>query len=133
TIEYANTVSDLLGIASVPTDAIATATSTEFDNSGETFSISEPLVEQYLVLAETLSRQADLTKLALCDKQTQTEDACVEAFVRSFGKRALRRPLASSEVQGFMSLFDAVRAGGDDYPTSVRAIVARMLVSPAFL
>jgi hypothetical protein len=130
--EYANTVADLLGVAPPSTDGVATGTASEFDNSSDDFSVSGPLVEQYLLLAETLAGGADPQALSKCDAATTGEPACARAFVQAFGRRAFRRPVTTAELDDYAALFTTTRAN-NDYVTSLRVLLTRMLISPEFL
>jgi hypothetical protein len=130
--EYANTVRDLLGVTKVSTSTLANDTGTEFDNSGDLFSISAPRVEEYLALAEQLAGQVDTQKLSACDAMAKGEAACVDAFVRAFGARALRRAPEDAEVASYAALFTTTRVD-NDYETSLQTVLIRMLVSPSFL
>lgn len=89
---YANSVSDLLGVA------LSTARSIEPDESiGPFYSnaiapVTDLIVEQYQSTAGEAARAALARRdeLAGCDLGAQ---ACRGAFIASFGKRAYRRPL----------------------------------------
>lgn len=63
---------------------------------------------------------------------TKTEPAHVEA-VLEFAGRAYRRPLTEQESSGLRSLYKTFRAEGLDHDGAVRFLLARVLVSPAFL
>lgn len=59
-----------------------------------------------------------------------------EAFVRTFGRRAFRRPLADDEVARYVALFDtAAEAYGVEpsFEVGVRLVVETILQSPHFL
>lgn len=53
--------------------------------------------------------------------------------VLDFAARAWRRPLTSTEADGLRSLYDEWRRDGLDHETAVRTLLARVLVTPAFL
>jgi hypothetical protein len=61
-----------------------------------------------------------------------SQASCPETFVRSFGRRAFRRPLDEDEVAEYLDLFSEV-AGVEDATGGVEAVVAAMLMSPHFL
>lgn len=61
---------------------------------------------------------------------TAPGDACVEGFLRTFGRRALRRTLTQPEVSKWVSI--SVDLSGGDAWTGVRTAVAGMLQAPSF-
>ncbi len=132
TTEYANSIADLLGVEPPSTTGIVSSVDAEFDSSGEQFSISVPLVEQYLILAEALAKAADLSKLSSCDPGQSDEATCLQEFLDHFGRRAFRRLLEPDEIASYSAQFAESRKV-DDYATSLRSVLTRLLVSPEFL
>ncbi|HVL12896.1 MAG TPA: DUF1592 domain-containing protein, partial [Gemmata sp.] len=55
------------------------------------------------------------------------------AALLAFAERAYRRPLAAKEKAELRSLYDAIRAKGAAHDEAFRGVLARVLVSPAFL
>jgi len=55
------------------------------------------------------------------------------AAVGDFAARAYRRPLSADERAGLQSLYDRLRSEGVGHDEAVRGVLARVLVSPAFL
>jgi hypothetical protein len=51
-----------------------------------------------------------LAKLLPCGSATDISDACIESFIREFGRRAYRRPLADGEVVKIRALFDSLKS-----------------------
>src|SRR5207249_998411 len=51
----------------------------------------------------------------------------------AFAERAYRRPLAEKEQTALRALYDAVRGKGAAHDEAFRGVLARVLVSPAFL
>lgn len=108
--EYDNTVRDLLsdpsgrGVALLPEDK-----RTPFDNDIATQVASNGLVEALELLANEAAQRlvadpARFDGVVGCRPAPGEEDACLEDFVRRFGRRALRRPLTASEVSDFVEL-----------------------------
>jgi hypothetical protein len=136
--EYNNTVRELLGDATAPANAFPAEVLTfnagtdyfGFDNDPSVQSVPELLADGYFAAAETLATAAvrNLATLVPCSARDR---ACGEEFVRSFGERAFRRPLASEEVARFMAPFDAGMA--TDFASGVRLVVTAMLQSAPFL
>lgn len=66
-----------------------------------------------------------------CLSTRPVTDACATNFIRSFGKRALRRPLLADEVAEYLALFKDT--GATQTSEGVQAVIAVMLMSPQFL
>ncbi len=62
------------------------------------------------------------------DADTGNDAACIEAFVRSFGARALRRPLTDDDVAFYVDV-----AGPELEPEDYADIIAVLLCAPGFL
>jgi hypothetical protein len=128
--QYANTVRDLLGDSSPvtlqfpPEDFV-----NGFKNQYQSQSLNPILLEAYSAAAERLARNAflggDTRKLIPCPPSP----ACADEFVRTFGKRAFRRPLDSEEVVRYTKLV----ASEADFYRGAQLAVETMLQSPAFL
>jgi hypothetical protein len=131
--QYNNTIQDLLGIVG---DAAADFGVDE-DNAGFASNATAPLndgqIEKYQQVAEQLADKAvaNLGALMKCPAGA-AEDACVDSFVRGFGKRALRRPLTDAEVTRYKTLYTTGRTGGD-MSTGVSLVISALLQSPYFL
>jgi hypothetical protein len=132
--EYNNTVRDLLGLgaSAAPVLDETGTTNAGFDNIGTGFSVSEQLVGQLLDVAEQLAARTDPLKLSPCNTQTTGEPACARLFIADMGRRALRRPLEPAEATEYAALYDQTRTA-DDHPTSLRAVLTRLLIAPEFL
>ncbi len=108
-----------------------------FDNRYTHQRSEKVLIQAY----ESLAREAALELLADSERLAQVvpcepsgaEDAmCFETFVRTFGRRAFRRPLDNEEVARFMPLF-AEAAEDNDFFSAVDVTVRAFLQSPDFL
>ncbi|WP_245677788.1 DUF1592 domain-containing protein [Chondromyces crocatus] len=134
--EYDRTVHDLLGDETQPARSFAPEEEVlGFNNQAAALGVTQSLAEQYMKAAEKLAAQAaqHLTRLMPgCDPTRPEADACVERWIRDFGRRAFRRPLDADEVKRFATLFDW---GRDDYGgvIGVELIIQAMLQSPHFL
>ncbi|HEV8245609.1 MAG TPA: DUF1587 domain-containing protein, partial [Polyangiaceae bacterium] len=98
--EYDNTTSELLGVTSTLGTAFpAEELAQNFPNNATIQTVSSLLIENYETAANQLADDAvkGLPALLGCDPATQGEDACVQAFIPSFGVRAYRRPLTDDE------------------------------------
>jgi hypothetical protein len=130
--EYNNTIRDLLGLK----EDFAAGLAGDEEAGGfaaNTSPVSEAQAEQYHVAADTIATKAvaaGLTKLAPC--ASTPGDACVDQFVRSFGRRAFRRPLTNEEIDRYKTVHQAGATGGD-FASGVQLVVTAMLESPNFL
>src|SRR5262245_55607707 len=106
--EYNNTVRDLLGLASFPGITLPKdgPGSSGFLTVGE---ITDLHAETYLETAESLASaalQSPFPRLLTCTPTSAAaEEACAGAFIRSFGKRAFRRPLVPDEMKDLTALY----------------------------
>lgn len=131
--EFDNTIRDLLGDESRPGSSFTPdAQSLGFDNMADTQAVSPLLAEQYEKAAIEISTQAvtDLEGLMGCDPDTDA--SCVKDFVTTFGKRAFRRPLTSTEVDRHVGFYTQMQG---EYGTSdgVRLLLQAILLSPSLL
>ncbi len=138
--QYDYTIQDLLQVTAVPTDALAglDAKVGTFDSN-----IVAPLtalgVSSLTDIAEQIAAVADLSLVAGCDPNALPPDgpeldACVRAFVRDFGARALRHPLTDQEFTRYLGVYETTRALAEETPaTALRQVIATMLQSPYFL
>ncbi|MDX2050860.1 MAG: DUF1588 domain-containing protein [Polyangiaceae bacterium] len=134
--EYDNTVADLLGVAETLGRSFQVDPTQPFRNFSATLVVPPILAEQYSSAATKLAAQvvAQVQTLAPCaPAATGAEElACAEAFISSFGKRAYRRPIDTTELTKFSALFSAERARAD-YAASIGYLAEVMLQSPFFL
>jgi mono/diheme cytochrome c family protein len=79
-------------------------------------------------MGEPIRRRADAFRRLLVD----TEPAHVRSLF-AFAARAYRRPLQESEIDALGSLYVRLRGDGLTHEESIRGVLARVLVSPAFL
>jgi hypothetical protein len=134
--EYDNTVRDLLGVDLAPArDFPPENAALGFDNNAEAHLVSPLLAQKYIDAAETLAARAVETRLdalLACDVEAQGLDACVQGFVRRFGRRAFRRPLSTDEAERFerLGLWASSRF---DLRTGIELVIGAFLESPQFL
>lgn len=118
--QYNNTIRDLLGDPSRPAMRFPPEDFVDgFKNQARSQGMSPLLVEAYSAAAERLGQNAIRAGLNPCGADVR----CREKFVRSFGRRAFRRPLTEAEVGKYSRAF-----AGDG-----RVVVEAMLQSPKFL
>lgn len=135
--EYDATVADLLGVTIDSEAALPEDLRTPYDNDYTLQIASEALITSADALAGIVAEQvvADSAlreAIVPCTPSGPDDAACYRAFVESFGRRALRRPLADEEVEGFMRFAaHAVTAG--DFWVAVDSGVRAFLQHPHFL
>ncbi len=136
--QYDHTVRDLLGdqiqpAASFPAEDFIGG----FKNQVEGQGISPLQAEAYSKAAERLARAAfrggDSRGLIPGRPASPTDADLAEKFVRQFGRRAFRRPLADREVQLYRALLLAEAARTEDFHAGATIVVETMLQSPHFL
>ncbi len=107
--EYNNTVRDLLGDTTRPaTDFPVENIVLGFDNNAAALTASPALIEDYLGAAERLATFAvenNLEGLVACSVAKHSELGCARRFIRTFGKRAYRRPLTDGDVEILLGVF----------------------------
>ncbi len=132
--EYDRTVFDLLGDDTSPASGFgAEEEKLGFNNNAAELITSQALVEQYMLAAEGVSERATdpIGKNLPCDP-VAGEDACADAFIESFGRRAFRRPLTEAEHGLLRASYDFGRAEAD-FRLGIRTVIETALSSPAFL
>jgi hypothetical protein len=132
-VEYENTLKDLLGVASTPAAEFPEdARAGQFIEASRA-AVTPLLASSYSAAAASISHQvvtANLAALAPCPGTDQ--GACATSFIRTFGRRAFRRPLTDAQVAAFRKLYDEER-GRTDHAGGIRVLVAAFLQSPHFL
>jgi hypothetical protein len=90
-------------------------------------------MEAYTGAAERLAKNAfrggDTRKLIPCKPSGSSDTACASQFIRSFGRKAFRRPLLDTELQRYLTLFRSQ----PEFMTGAQVVIEAMLQSPNFL
>lgn len=136
--QYNNTVRDLLGDDSrlanqfPPEDFV-----NGFKGQFQSQSISPLLAENYSAAAEKLAKNAfrngDKHHLIPCKASGPGDAACRDQFIRSFGKRAFRRPVTNEEMVRYTHLFTAEAESKKSFVAGTQIVLEAMLQSPSFL
>ena len=128
--EYDNVSRDLLGVTALASAGGAAPSSLlnpDFDGAMNTFSWTA-----YLDAAETIAAEVmagtQRAEFIECDPADPT---CLETTIRTFGRKAFRRPITDEEVASFMRLNAITPAGTPD--EVAEAILFAFLASPSFL
>jgi len=134
--EYTNSVRDLLNVdVSATADLPADEVTNGYDNNAGVLTVSSLHAEKYVLISETLAKLAvqNLSALtASCDTATKGEDACAQAFAKSFGRRAFRRPTTAEDERQLLAAYTAGRTGGS-YAEGIEVMLRAALQSPNFL
>jgi hypothetical protein len=136
--EYDNSLETLLGdtsrpgFATLPEDAV-----TPFDNDYATQQVSTALVEAAEQLAQDAAAAAmadPVRRAALlpCQPSGPGDADCLRKFITTFGRRALRRPLASDEVDRYLTL-QSFAIEDQRFETGVEWVIRVILQHPEFL
>jgi hypothetical protein len=140
--EYNNTVRDLFGDTTLPANSLPPEElGNGFGNDADILSVSGLLAEQYGSVAEGVAARATATpgalaRLGSCASTltAETEGACARTIIESLAPRALRRPLAPSELDELFALEQAVRATPDaTFATAISGVIEALLQAPDFL
>ena len=137
--QYNNTVRDLLGDQTRPADQFPPEDFLHgFKNQSASQEISPVLAEAYNSAAEKLARNVfaggeDHGRLLPCKPTSHHDVTCAQAFVRSFGFKAFRRPLSDDEASRYAGLLLREAARSRQFLRGAQLIIEAMLQSPKFL
>lgn len=137
--EYDNVIADILRDESRPAATyLPEDQKTPFDNDLATQSASRVLVEGAEALAGEIAARllADSprrTAVIGCIPDDAQDAGCMDSFVRDFGRLALRRTLAETEVEEFTALGMDYAGQGQDFYVGVEQVLRAFLQDPEFL
>lgn len=106
--------------------------STDFDNNEHVLIVNKAMVDGYQAATETLVTEI-ATDSALSKIVSGTDSA---AFVRTFGRRAFRRPLTDAEFTKYQALYttgSTMEGTGTAFSKGASLVIQAMLQSPNFL
>ncbi|MGZ3455145.1 MAG: DUF1592 domain-containing protein [Polyangiales bacterium] len=130
--EYDNTLRDLLGEPSRKSAfALPEDPRTPFDNDVLKQEPSKALVEGVELLARdaaksVLADTARRDKVVGCVPKGASDDACFTSFIRTFGRRALRRTLEEEEVTK-LAAFSSFSVEANDFYAGVETVLLALL------
>lgn len=109
-----------------------------FASQGYALEVDQLLSSAYGQAASTLARTitASSTELARVVGDVTKDPAGARAFIEAFGARAHRRPLAPTEVDRYLSLYElgtTAYADQTGFAAGIRLVIEAMLQSPHFL
>jgi len=137
-----NTYRDLLGITDVSAaDSILTPDAVVgYDNEGDALFVTDQLWGNLQQVAELYATTVATTPTLLANLVPADAPADLTgkatAFLQSFGLRAYRRPLAATEVQTYLTLFNqgpALIGGTDAFAAGAQLAIEAFLQSPYFI
>ena len=128
--QYNNTVRDLLGERGMPAAQFPPEDFVNgFRNQYQSQSISPLLMDAYSASAEKLAKSTFRNGLPPSLISCKPSVACRTEFVKSFGRKAFRRPLDAREQARYEALF----AKQGSFSAGAQIVVEAMLQSPSFL
>jgi len=128
--QYNHTVRDLLGNNGSPANQFPPEDFVNgFKNQFASQSLSPLLEDAYSNAAEKLAKRAFRNGVPAGLIACKPSAACRAEFVRNFGQKAFRRPLAPAEVRRYEGVFQQ----GKDFAAGAQLVVEVMLQSPNFL
>jgi hypothetical protein len=137
--EYLASLQSLFGTVTTPFELPADTSVAGFVSVGASLvHVKSPAVESYesasrAVVAEVFGDMARWQALVGCQPQADLADACVETFVRSFGKRAYRRDLSDAEVTRWVQIARDAAVRGATTAKAFSTVVSGLLQSLNFL
>jgi hypothetical protein len=141
--QWENTVTDLIGYTqptgkseSFPNDPQTAGFL--FDNDGASLQVVQALWSSYQKAAEEVAADvvSNATLLDPLLPASGDDSARARGFIETFGKRAYRRPLTTTEVDDLMVVYDAAPANNPTVPAfqaGIQQIISAILQSPLFL
>ncbi|MES1205847.1 MAG: DUF1592 domain-containing protein [Pseudomonadota bacterium] len=136
--EYDNTLADILGDTTrAGYGALPEDVHDPFDNDYATQVVSGALIGAAETLAASaaaraLGDPARRDALVGCKPSGPNDRACLESFVRRWGRRALRRPVTDDEVAAYLGLA-TFSVEANDFYTGVGLVLTAALQDPSFL
>lgn len=134
--EYEQTVRDLLGHKGDLTEDFPSENKVNgLENNADAHTASRLLIRKYMEASETAAddlSEERLEELLPCDPAEVGDRECGKQFVRTFLRRAFRRPPEAGEVDDFVELFDrGVQKW--NFREGVELVIRAALQSPQFL
>ncbi|MET0286059.1 MAG: DUF1592 domain-containing protein [Polyangiales bacterium] len=134
-VEYNNTVRDLLGTSLRPADDFpADDRGSGFDNVADVLSLSPLHLDMYQRSAEQLVNStlsgSERKRLVGC---TTVDAACAESSLRTFARKAWRRPITDAELAKLKTVVELARTSGDSVEVGLALALQAVLISPHFV
>jgi len=147
TVQYRNTVRDLLvasGLDAVVSEVTPKLASVPDDSTQASFRgldhrISSEHIQSYFDVAVAVGDAATKTSERLtalagsCATQSSLASSCVDGFLDTFGRRALRRPLTDDELTEYRDVAEGDSPKAGSPAEAFRNVVVSLLLSPRFV
>lgn len=134
--QYANAVAELFRFNSASMPALDLPVDPRADHG---FAVATPVGEvdttrlQDAADAIAAAATKNLSTLLPCDP-AKGEKECASKFIESFGRRAFRRALTTSEVTDLVALYDMGRGGlGFDFAGAIAQVIRGLMQAPQFI
>jgi hypothetical protein len=137
--EYLASLESLFGTVATPLDLPADVPSAGFATVGASqIHVDESAADKYEVasrevVAQVFGDDARWKALVGCEPEPDLSAACVETFVRRFGKRAYRRELSDAEVTRWVQVASDAAARGASTVRGLSTVASGLLQSLNFL
>jgi hypothetical protein len=128
--QYSNSIRDLLGLSAAPDLGTLGGQSTYAFFADETLTVDPQLAYNVNIAVREALDSVDLRQLAAC-KPGDADAACATRFAQTFGQRAFRRPLDTTEVSGLMKVYAAGQS--ESFNTGISLMAQALLQAPSFL
>ena len=84
--------------------------------------------------ASGVSASASRKRLFVCTPASAAQEApCADRILSTVARRAFRRPVTKTDLEPTLAMYREERVAGGDFDAGIRAGLARILISPAFL
>jgi len=139
TVEYVDTVRDLLGVEATNAQAVLPAPDfIPFDNDYTTQTESAVLIVAteslaYEVAQAVVGNPERLGALLDCPADGPIDAPCFDAFLEAFGRRALRRPLTDAELHAWSGFFLGEAEVAGRFSLAVEVAIQTLLQHPEFV
>ncbi|HXK20338.1 MAG TPA: DUF1595 domain-containing protein, partial [Polyangiaceae bacterium] len=134
--EYNATVKDVLGTTLVPANGSWPVYELNgFDNMADVQLVDQDQYQRYFDASGTLAddvfaQAAFKTKFVTC---TTPDDACVTSIIANLGLHLFRRPLATTEVANYKTVYTAAQGQGEAHEGALKYVLRALLSSSEFI
>jgi hypothetical protein len=136
--QYKNSLFDLLGAepgASLAVDEVVSgfASIAAARNTIPTTTVEAFETSALSVASKSLQDKTKRSALVACTPKGSSDETCATAFVKSFGRRAWRRPLTDDEAKRYVDVANKAAVALNDFYKGLEYAMAGLLQSPYFL
>ena len=139
TVEYDNTVRDLLGDATRPSQRFASYDDVDleggFDNNAKTLSVNSQVISDWMTAARDLAASAiQNPEIMTCAPEGAEDGAgCARRILAPLVRRAWRRTVSSEELEALVALATSSFQQGGTFAEGVGLSLRAVLLSPNFV